>query len=226
MNIPFVNYFEVDYAYRFEQFTDHDLTNPNLPIPPVNNTPHDLSKFDNGGDNRVTVGWRPIPDLLLRGTYGTSFRSPRPSELFFPTAQDFPVVFDPCGNCPSAGTLQPPQGVWERGNPALKPEETTNWTAGIVYSPKFVPGFTVTADWYQIYTTNVIVSAADFSQILLTQGVVDPDGYGNGSGEVNITGPFTGQAGGTGLGITRDQFGGLEDFAGSGLALQRFPGQL
>ena len=40
--------------------------------------------------------------------------------------------------------------------------------------------------------------------------MIDPDGYGNGSGEVNIIGPFTGQAGGTGLGITRDQFGGLQ----------------
>ena len=26
MNIPFVNYFEIDYAYRFEEFTDTDLT--------------------------------------------------------------------------------------------------------------------------------------------------------------------------------------------------------
>jgi iron complex outermembrane recepter protein len=203
MNIPFVNYFEIDYAFRYEEFTDHDLTNPNLPITGISNTPHDLSHFDNGGDHRVTVGWRPIPDLLLRGTYGTSFRSPRPAELFFPTFQDFPVVFDPCVGCPTAGTLQPPQGVWERGNPALKPEETTNWTAGIVYSPKFVPGLTVTADWYQIYTTNVIVAADDFSQVLLSQGIVDPDGFGNGSGTVQ--GP-----GGTGLGITRDQFGGLE----------------
>jgi iron complex outermembrane receptor protein len=209
MNIPFVNYFEVDYAYRFEHFTDHDLTNPNLPITGNAQTPHDLSKFDNGGDHRVTVGWRPIPDLLLRGTYGTSLRSPQPDSLFFPTFQDFPVVFDPCENCPSAGTLQPPQGAWIRGTD-LKPEETTNWTAGIVYSPKFVPGFTVTVDWYQIYTTNVIVLGNDFAQVLVTQGVVDPDGYGNGSGEVNITGPFTGQVGGTGLGITRDQFGGLQ----------------
>jgi iron complex outermembrane receptor protein len=210
MNIPFVNFFEIDYAFRFEKFSDHDLTNPNLPITGNAQTPHDLSKFDNGGDHRVTVGWRPIPDLLLRGTYGTSFRSPRPADLFFPTFQDFPVVFDPCPNCPTAGTLQPPQGVWIRENPDLKPEETTNWTAGLVYSPKFVPGFTITADWYQIYTTNVIVQGGNFAQVLLTQGVIDPDGYGNGSGEVNIVGPFTGQAGGTGLGITRDSNGGLQ----------------
>ena len=140
MNVPFVNYFEVDYAFRYEEFTDHDLTNPNLPITGNAQTPHDLTHFDNGGDNRVTVGWRPIPDLLLRGTYGTSFAAPQPDDLFFPVFQDFPFVFDPV----RSSTLQPPQGVWIRGNPNLKPEETTNWTAGIVYSPKFVPGLTIT----------------------------------------------------------------------------------
>ena len=39
--------------------------------------------------------------------------------------------------------------------------------------------------------------------------MVDPDGYGNGSGIVNEFGPFTGQVGGTGLGTTRDQSGNL-----------------
>src|SRR4029453_1792014 len=126
--------------------------------------------------------------------------------LFFPVFQDFRFVFDPV----RSSTLQPPEGVWIRGNPNLKPEETTNWTAGVVYSPKFVPGLTITAGWYHIYTTNVIVQGGNFAQVLLTQDVVDPDGYGNGSGEVNITGPFTGQAGGTGLGTTRDQFGALQ----------------
>jgi len=189
MNIPFVNTFEIDYAYRFEQFEDRDLTNPG---------PHLKNTFDNGGNNRVTVGYRPIPDLLLRGTWGESFRSPAPADLFFPTFQDFPVVFDAV----KRNTLQPPEGVWIRGNPALKPEISTNWTAGLVYSPKFVPGFTLTADWYQIYTTNVIVNGDDFAQVLITQGVVDPDGFGNGSGTVD--GP-----GGTGLGITRDDNGNL-----------------
>ena len=189
MNVPFVNFFEVDYAYRFEKFDDTDLTNPGA---------HLSGSFDNGGTNRVTVGYRPIPDVLLRGTWGESFRSPRPADLFFPTFQDFPVVFDPV----KVNTLQPPEGVWIRGNPQLKPEVTTNWTAGLVYSPKFVPGFTLTADWYQIYTTNLILNGEQFAQVLLTQGVVDPDGFGNGSGAAEAPG-------GTGLGITRDSFGNL-----------------
>jgi len=73
-----------------------------------------------------------------------------------------------------------------------------------------VPGFTITADWYQIYTTNQIVAGTDFAQVLLSQNVIDPDGFGNGSG--TIEGP-----GGTGLGITRDSAGGL-------LAIDSVPG--
>jgi iron complex outermembrane receptor protein len=196
MNVPLIYNLGVDYAFRFEEFDVQDLTNP---------SPHESASFDNGGNSRVTVRYQPIPDLLLRGTWGESFRSPSPADLFFPVFQNFPVVFDPV----AGSTFQPPEGVWERGNPALQPENTTNWTAGLVYSPKFVPGLTVSADWYQIYTTDLILSATDFSQVLLTQNVIDPDGYGNGSGIVDDFGPFTGQVGGTGLGVTRDDAGNL-----------------
>ena len=86
MNVPFINSFEVDYAYRFEEFDDTDLTNPG---------PHESASFDNGGNNRVTIRYQPIPDLLLRGTWGQSFRSPTPGDLFTPVVQDFFVLFDP-----------------------------------------------------------------------------------------------------------------------------------
>jgi iron complex outermembrane receptor protein len=154
MNVPLVYNFEADYAYRFEEFDDQDLTNPG---------PHESASFDNGGNNRVTIRYQPTPDLLLRGTWGESFRSPIPNDLFSPVFQDFPVLFDPV----KRNTFQPPGGVFIGGNPDLKPENTESWTAGLVYSPKFVPGFTLTADWYQMFSQNLIISG-DFAQFLLT----------------------------------------------------------
>jgi iron complex outermembrane receptor protein len=158
MNVPLVYSFEVDYAYRFEEFEDHDLTNPG---------PHESASFDNGGNSRVTVRYQPIPDLLLRGTWGESFRSPFPNDLFVPPFEDFPVLFDPI----TGATFQPPEAVVNRGNLNLSPETTETWTAGLVYSPKFVPGFTLTADWYQIFTTDLLLSGDDFAQVLL---ITDP----------------------------------------------------
>ena len=86
MNVPLVNSFEVDYAYRFEEFDDTDLTDPG---------PHGSASFDNGGNNRVTIRYQPIPDLLLRGTWGQSFRSPANGDLFTPVAKEFLPLFDP-----------------------------------------------------------------------------------------------------------------------------------
>ena len=50
----------------------------------------------------------------------------------------------------------------------------------------------MTVDVYQLFTTNLILDADSFAQVLLTTGVVDPDGCGLGLG-----------LGGPGLGITR-----------------------
>lgn len=43
------------------------------------------------------LGWRPIPSLLLRGTYGTSFRAPNLREVFLRAQTGFNNgLFDPC----------------------------------------------------------------------------------------------------------------------------------
>jgi iron complex outermembrane receptor protein len=185
MNVPFVRSLDFSIAWRYEKFNDRDDF---LKL---------KSSFDNrnanedfGGTPRVSLRYQPIPDLTLRASWGQSFLSPSPQSLFTPTAENFPVVFDPVrGN-----TLQPPQGVWQSSNMALLPEKTDSYSAGLVYTPKWLPGFTMTVDWYQLFTKDLILTAANDAQVLLSLGIVDPDGFGNGS-------PGTG--GGTGLGITR-----------------------
>ncbi|MEP6822335.1 MAG: TonB-dependent receptor, partial [Chthoniobacterales bacterium] len=156
MNIPFVRSFEVSVAARFEQFDNFDLFNS---IPPINHV-----SFDNGTTPRVSLRYQPTADLTLRANWNQSFRSPTPAQLFTPTAQNFPVLFDPL----KFVTLQPPGGVFQQGNPNLQPESTDAYSAGLVYTPHWLSGFTVTADLYQLYTTNVILPAANFAQILLT----------------------------------------------------------
>ena len=42
------------------------------------------------------VGWRPIDSLLIRGTFGTSYRAPNLRELFLRAQSSFPTVADPC----------------------------------------------------------------------------------------------------------------------------------
>jgi len=42
------------------------------------------------------LGWRPVESLLIRGTFGTSFRAPNLRELFLQSQSGFSNIFDPC----------------------------------------------------------------------------------------------------------------------------------
>ena len=192
MNIPGVRSLELALAFRREEFTDKD----NLvkrPDASFNNSNPD-ENF--GGSPRLSLRYQPIADLTLRATASQSFAAPPPLSLFGPIVQDFPLLFDPL----IGELLQPQNGSFEGGSPILKPEKTDSYTAGLVYSPKFVPGLTITADYYQLFTTDLILPPVSFAQLILTlngnsgnTAFVDPDGPG--------AGVF---GGGPAPGITRD----------------------
>jgi iron complex outermembrane receptor protein len=177
MNVPFVRSLDLDIAWRREEFD-----NTNLLIVPgspaqltstfVNENPDENFK----GSPRVSLRYQPIADITLRASWGQSYRAPSPAENFQPVFQNFPVLFDPG----SGSTLQPPDGVYGAGNTNLIPETTDAYSAGIVWTPKFLPGFTMTLDVYQLFTTALILSSASRAQVLLTQGVPDTDGCGLG----------------------------------------------
>jgi outer membrane receptor protein involved in Fe transport len=73
------------------------------------------------------------------------------SELTPASSQSFPIVADPFS------TLTEPQ-IEERilGNPNLHPEVAYEWTYGIVWSPKWVKGLTLSADWWHIDMRDIV----------------------------------------------------------------------
>lgn len=193
MNVPWMRSAELSFAYRFEEFHNEDLY--------FNGAPGTVQSadFDNGGTPRVSVRIQPIEDITLRASWGQSFRSPFPFQLFDPAVQNFPNIFDAY----FSGILQPPQGVFQAGTPGLQPEETDVWAAGMVLTPRFLKGFTMTVDFYQEFTTNLIVDSASLAQIMVTQNALDLLA-GNPPSFVDPDGPGQGA-----LGVTRDGTGAL-----------------
>jgi iron complex outermembrane receptor protein len=190
MNVPWVRSLDLDIAWRREHYRDNNLLLvTGSPVQTkagfINENPDENFK----GSPRVSLRYQPIPDLTFRASWGQSFRSPSPNELFTPVFENFPVLADPVNGT----TLQPPNGVWEGGNPNLIPETTDAYSVGVVWTPKFFPGFTMTLDVYQLFTTNLVLDADSFAQVLVSTGVNDPDGCGLVAG-----------GGGPGLGATRD----------------------
>ena len=126
--------------------------------------------------------WAPVEDLRFRGNYGRAIRAPNVTEALFPNVPNFANNFiDPCsansiGNNPIRATncqneLSAAQlanlpvagyslGIISGSNPFLKEEKSDSYTAGVVFTPSFVPGLTLSADYYHITVKNVIVSLA------------------------------------------------------------------
>lgn len=106
------------------------------------------------------IEYRPVESLLLRGKYGTAFRSPTLSDLYQGESGYYTFVvdyyncnrlgFDPndpaqIDECPSNYSSRQVFGQ-QAGNLELKPINADVWNAGLVWAP--TTNLSVTADYY------------------------------------------------------------------------------
>jgi outer membrane receptor protein involved in Fe transport len=91
----------------------------------------------------------------LRGSYTEAFHAPTLFEMTPAGTQNFPEITDPFSK-----VIKSPYQIEERisGNPLLQPEVAYEWSYGIVYSPKWLKGLTLSADWWHIDLRSLISS--------------------------------------------------------------------
>ena len=132
------------------------------------------------------IQWAPVADVLFRGSYQRAVRSPNVQELFLQPRVQLDGNTDPCANdiggtpeasleeCMRSGVtpaqfgniLANPAAQYNGqvgGNVNLEPEESDTYSAGIVFTPRFLQGFSWTIDYYDIKVKKLINSiGADF----------------------------------------------------------------
>jgi iron complex outermembrane receptor protein len=150
-NFPGFYSFEVDFAEREEWFSQNTQT---VLTPFV---PHASTRY-NAQKPKVSVRWQPLDPkyigaVTLRGSYTEAFHAPTVLELNPAGSQNFPIVADPFSS-------QTEPQIEERisGNPFLHPEVAYEWTYGIVYSPKWIKGLTLSADWWHIDMRDIVTT--------------------------------------------------------------------
>jgi iron complex outermembrane receptor protein len=136
----------------------------------------DYAGFGSAETGKAGLRWKPIDDLLVRGTFSTAFRAPSVGELFLGDADSFPGLVDPCSsdiraddperntNCGPTGDNVPATNVQViaqllekfQGNQNLKPETAETFTAGFVYSPAQIPDLNLYVDYYSIKVDDYI----------------------------------------------------------------------
>ena len=130
---------------------------------------------------KAAANWKPIRDVRFRGSYAEGFRAPSIGELFGTASRFDQNISDPCSNdstapqnylnnttvranCVAHGVpndasyeqANPQISVLVGGNENLQAESSKSWIFGGVLSPRFLPGFSVEANHYNIKVKGAI----------------------------------------------------------------------
>jgi iron complex outermembrane receptor protein len=98
--------------------------------------------------------------VRFRGTASVDIRAPTLNDLFSPLQNSIAGLTDLLTN----QTFSAPQH--SQGNPDLKPEVAHTYTAGVVLTPSFIPGLTMSVDYYRINLSNGIANINYSSQAI------------------------------------------------------------
>ena len=121
---------------------------------------------------QMGLEWRPLDNLLVRGTYGTAFRAPDMHYVYAKASESISDFTDILA-CGEAGF---PNNVCNRdqfkiedalvqrgGTPDLEYEEGESWSAGFVWDA--FKGFSFSADYWKVHIDNII-NDIDADQLL------------------------------------------------------------
>jgi iron complex outermembrane receptor protein len=138
LNVPVVRDVEAQLAARYDHYSDFGGTvNP-----------------------KIAVRWQPMRSLLLRSSWGTGFRVPTLYDLYTPLTQgQTGNAFDDPLRCPTTGSPQDCGNMFRLlsgGNPALVPEKSKQFNAGVVWAP--FSAVSLGADYWNIRKTNTIAT--------------------------------------------------------------------
>jgi iron complex outermembrane receptor protein len=111
----------------------------------------DYSTFGKASTWKVGLTYEATDDLMLRGVAATGFRAPSISELFGGDTGSFDYLDDPWENAQDPQIL-----VRYTSDDELKAEESDSYTAGLVYSPSYVDGLSLTLDYWRFKVTDAI----------------------------------------------------------------------
>jgi iron complex outermembrane receptor protein len=172
---PFVDLLELNGAVRFSDYSTSGST----------------TTFKAG------LNWKPYEDLRLRGSWAEGFRAPSIGELFGTASRFDQTLSDPCSldstaaqnflnnptvqaNCLAAGVpvagytqANPQISVIVGGNEDLDAETSKSLVLGGVWSPSFVPGFSIDMNWYRFKVKGAITTVD--AEVTLNNCMVDND---------------------------------------------------
>lgn len=143
MEIPLISELNLQLAGRFESFSDSGSTF----VP------------------RVAASWTPFRGIIFRGAWSRGFRAPNlvqvndqgttRSNSEIPAVECVAEIIQgieaEVSDCGTRGLID-----FRSGGPNLEPEKTESINLGVVLAPEFLPGLTITADYWRVKQNGIV----------------------------------------------------------------------
>ena len=148
LSLPVLDNLEISLAGRYDNYDDAS---------------------DVGGQfsPKIAAAWRPMENLLLRASWGESFRAPDMQRLFGADTVGYNTLNDPV-----TGQQVQSVEIHTGANINLDAEEGENFNIGVVWEP--VDNLTLKADYYKIDVDGLITSLS--AQFILNECGADQSG--------------------------------------------------
>ncbi|MEX0300463.1 MAG: TonB-dependent receptor, partial [Kordiimonas sp.] len=160
-DLPMIESFNLQLAARFESYSDigADVLKP-----------------------RIAASWYVTDWVQVRGAWSKGFRAPNLEQVNAPEFSRFTNSQADYSRCTDIGECDD-RAVISRitGNPDLQPEDSTNYSLGIVIQPPVLDGLTLTLDYWNVKQSGTVGTIQRNDQIALdeyfrrTQGTSNPD---------------------------------------------------
>ena len=150
----------------------------------------DPDDTDSSTVGKLALGWNVSENISLRGSFSTSFRVPNLIQKNQLYVTRYGNVDDAVGEYIGGSNSFALDDRYQLqsfriGNPDLKPEESDNYSLGIVWTPEIVDGLMLTYDSWEIEKENTIVLLGRSNQVvndlinLINYGPNNCDAYNN-----------------------------------------------
>ncbi len=150
----------------------------------------DPDDTDSSTVGKLALGWNISENVSLRGSFSTSFRVPNLIQKNQLYVTRYGNVDDAVGEYIGGSNSFALDDRYQLqsfriGNPDLKPEESDNYSLGIVWTPEIVDGLMLTYDSWEIEKENTIVLLGRSNQVvndlinLINYGPNNCDAYNN-----------------------------------------------
>ena len=103
---------------------------------------------------KIGANWHVDENIMFRSTMSVDIRAPNLNDLYQPIGISSTGFTDNLPYFPQSNSTQ----LVSSGTPTLIPEVAHTYSAGVVLTPEFIPGFTFSVDWYTTHMSQAITN--------------------------------------------------------------------